>query len=306
MLGVLIGFAVIAVIVLAGYFVERIELLPVGTQRSLNLFSFYVAAPALLFVVIGEMQVRQLFSPFLVTAFAAFAVGFAVFLLLARIFARRDAATTLLGAMSASMVNSNNMGLPVAVYVLGSAAYVAPVLLMQLIVVTPLALAALDIVVRGRASWRDMLLQPIRSPIIIASLLGFLCSLFELELPDPVLEPFRLLGSAAIPVILFAFGMSLRGHRPLAVAEERAPVLLATGVKLLVVPMAAWLVGALVFGMRGQELFAAVVMAALPSAQNVWNYAVRFQRAERQVRDTVLLTSLLALPVTLLGAWLLA
>ena len=54
-----------------------------------------------------------------------------------------------IGALASPYVNAGNLGLPVAAYVLGDAAFVAPTLLLQLLVLQPTALAALDADVRG-------------------------------------------------------------------------------------------------------------------------------------------------------------
>ena len=51
---------------------------------------------------------------------------------------------TVIGALSASMVNSANLGIPIAAYVLGDAALAAPVLIFQLAIYTPIYVASLD------------------------------------------------------------------------------------------------------------------------------------------------------------------
>jgi predicted permease len=103
-----------------------------------------------------------------------------------------------------------------------------------------------------------------------------------------------------------AFGMSLRGSRPLRADEGRAEILTASLIKSAVMPLVAYLVGSLVFALHGQALFAVVALAALPTAQNVYNFAARYERGIPIARDTVLLTTLLAVPALLLIAALLA
>jgi predicted permease len=70
-------------------------------------------------------------------------------------------------------------------------------------------------------------------------------------------------------------------------------------------PLAAFALGRFVFGMEGHELFAIVVLAALPSAQNVFNYAQRYDRGVIIARDTVLITTVLCIPVLVVVALLL-
>ena len=47
------------------------------------------------------------------------------------------------GALASSYVNAGNLGVPIAVYVLGDASYVAPVLLFQVLVLAPVGLTVL-------------------------------------------------------------------------------------------------------------------------------------------------------------------
>jgi predicted permease len=125
------------------------------------------------------------------------------------------------------------------------------------------------------------------------------------QLPEVVFEPFRLLGAAAVGVLLVNFGMSLSGSRLLEPGSGRRDVILATALKVLVMPAVAFLVAHFGFGMEGHELFAIVVLAALPTAQNVFNYAQRYERGVVIARDTILITTVLCIPVLVLIALLL-
>ena len=70
-------------------------------------------------------------------------------------------------------------------------------------------------------------------------------------------------------------------------------------------PVVAWAVGSFVFGLEGIDLFAVTVLAALPTAQNVFTYAQRYETAEIVARDTVFVTTIGSVPVLLLVAVLL-
>jgi predicted permease len=71
-------------------------------------------------------------------------------------------------------------------------------------------------------------------------------------------------------------------------------------------PIVAWLFARFVVQLEGIELFAVVLLSALPTAQNIFNYAQRYERGEIIARDTILLTTLGAIPVALLIAVLLS
>ncbi|WP_433787728.1 AEC family transporter [Actinomycetospora sp. CA-101289] len=62
---------------------------------------------------------------------------------------------------------------------------------------------------------------------------------------------------------------------------------------------------ALLLGIDGDELVAVAVMAALPTAQNVFGYAVRFGTGTSLARDSALVSTVVSVPV-LLGVLTLA
>jgi predicted permease len=202
-------------------------------------------------------------------------------------------------------VNSNNIGLPLAAYVLGDPALAAPVLLFQFIVMAPIALTILDITSTKKVSFGRIISQPVRNPLIIASLLGVVVSATNATLPFLLSEPIRLLGQAAVPSLLFALGLSLAGQRLWQVRSERIDSVIATVIKLVWMPLVAWLAGRFLFDLDAEALFTVVILASLPSAQNVFNYAQRYQVAVGLGRDTVVITTVLSLPVMLLVAFLL-
>ena len=110
---------------------------------------------------------------------------------------------------------TGDLGLPIAAYVLGDAALVAPVLLMQLLVLQPLALTLLDVDASNGAgrpglSIRAALLRPVKNPITIGSAIGLLLAVTDVELPSAVHDPLALLGGMAVPAMLLAYGVSLR------------------------------------------------------------------------------------------------
>jgi hypothetical protein len=70
-------------------------------------------------------------------------------------------------------------------------------------------------------------------------------------------------------------------------------------------PVLAWFFGHFVFGLADEALFAVVVMASLPTAQNVFNYAQRYDRGEIVARDSVLITTIGSVPVLIVVALLL-
>lgn len=304
MLESLTGFVVVGVAILVGWILGRIDLLGEHGRPVLARLTFFVLSPFLLFVVLAQADVRTLFSALLpVSAIAAVAI-ITVHALVARVAWKRSIGETVIGALSAGQVNSNNIGIPLSLYLLGSAAYPAPVILLQLLVFTPITMAILDAVTFGRATlWRSIM-RTATNPIVIGSVLGTAVSVSGLELPPVVMEPAVLIANACVPILLISYGISLHGQRVLAPSGRRRDVVLASVLKLIAMPLLAWVIAEFAFGLEPHDVLIVVVLAALPTAQNVFNYSQRYDVGETISRDTVFLTTIGCVPV-LIGITLL-
>ncbi|MFF8570063.1 AEC family transporter [Streptomyces sp. CA-100214] len=297
MQGVLTGFAVIAVVIAVGYVLGlRGNLGPQG-REVLTKLAFHVASPALLFTTLATADLSVVFSSrLLVTALSTVAVaGVFVAVGVAR---RWGVGRTTIGALCSGYVNSGNLGIPIAVYVLGDASLVAPVLLFQLVLVTPVAVTILDLSGGGGEGplWRR-LLTPLRNPIALGSLAGVAVAATGLRVPAPVMDPLTLIGNMSVPAVLLAFGISLCGSTMPMRGADREPVLLAVALKAFGQPAVAWALASGVFGLRGDQLLDVVVTSALPAAQNLYTYASTYEVGERLARDAILVSTVVSVPV---------
>lgn len=295
----LTGFVVVGVAIVVGWIIGRIDLLGEHARPVLARLTFFVLSPFLLFVVLAQADVRTLFSALLPVSLIAALAVIALHAVVARTIWRRDVGETVIGALSAGQVNSNNIGIPLSLYLLGSAAFPAPVILMQLLLFTPVTLAILDAATSARSSWQRTLGRAVTNPLVLGSALGATVSVSGVPLPPVVLEPAVLIANACVPVLLISYGISLHGQRVLGARGRRRDVILASGLKLLVMPAAAWAVAEFAFGLPAQDVLVVVVLAALPTAQNVFNYAQRYDVGEPIARDTVFLTTIGCIPVLL-------
>lgn len=297
MLESLTGFAVVGVAIVVGWVLGRIDLLGEHARPVLARLTFFVLSPFLLFVVLAQADVRTLFSALLpVSAIAAVAVIVA-YALVARLAWRRSVGETVIGALGAGQVNSNNIGIPLSLYLLGSAAYPAPVILLQLLLFTPITMAILDAVTAARSSpWRAIG-RVATNPIVLGSVLGTLVSVLGIDLPPIVMEPAVLIANACVPILLIAYGISLHGQRVLGAGGRRRDIVLASALKLVAMPVVAWAMARFVFGLGAQDVLVVTVLAALPTAQNVFNYSQRYDVGETIARDTVFLTTIGCVPV---------
>ena len=312
MSGVVAGFTVIFVVIAVGYLLGRLGTLGSQGQFVLGRLVFFVATPALLFTTLASSDLSVIFSPTLAVASAtAFAVG-ALYVVVAKIWLNRPLPELTIGALSASYVNSANLGIPIAVFVLGDATFVAPLLLFQIVVYSPIALTILDMTaLRGadaeKLSLIDTVTAPFKNPIVLAGAAGLIVALIGWVPPRPLMQPFELIGATSVPGALLAFGLSLYGVRVLEKGSSpRRDVALASTLKIVVQPVLAYLMAHFLLGIDGHQLFAIVVVSTLPTAQNVFIYASRYRRGMVLARDSAFVTTLASIPAIALVTALLA
>ena len=313
MSGVLAGFATIGLIIGLGFLLAHLKVLDETAQQVLTKTAFYVASPALLVTVLGGTDVHRLLSANLLASLGSVAVAATVGALVARLVWRRDGGETVIATFCAAYVNAGNLGLPIAAYALGDAALIAPMLLVQLLVLQPSGLAVLDGLTSepspGTSRGRVMLLRataPLRNPLAVASLVGLLLALTGITLPLAINAPLTLVGGMAVPAMLIAYGISLRLGPGLGAGEPAGQVGTLVALKLVVQPVAAYLIGAYAVGLEGHDLLAVTVIAALPTAQNVFTFAMRYDRGVILARDTIFVATLLSVPAIVGITWLLS
>lgn len=144
------------------------------------------------------------------------------------------------------------------------------------------------------------------NPLNVGTAIGVLLAVTGWQLPTVLAEPIRLVGGISVPAMLLAYGLSLRlGPRP-GSDGGFGPTIVASTLKLVGLPLVATLVAAGPMGLRGHELLSVAVVAALPTAQNIFIQASAYGRGEVLSRDTIFATTVLSVPVVLVITALLA
>ena len=300
-MGLIAAFGPIWILTAAGYLARRLGLFSGDAALALSQFVFHLAIPADLFLTLA----RTPLSGYAVAPIGAFAVSTVLIIgvgwfVAGRFFGRKPGERAIWG-MAAGYVNSANLGIPIAMQVLGNVSFIIEVLLLQTLVVTPVILIVLDRYddSAGGSRFRRLASLPVRNPVILASALGVTAAATGFHPPQLVGATLTLLGGAAVPTALIALGASL--YRP-AVTEDQpaiAELSLITVAKLVVQPIVGYLVGAFVFRLSPQDLLAVTVCAGLPTAQNTFVYAQRYRTAEALASRSVLVTTTLSLATVL-------
>ncbi|MET8255102.1 AEC family transporter, partial [Micromonospora sp. NPDC005197] len=235
------AFVPIWILTAVGYAACRWGLLGEAVASVLGRFVFHLAMPAALFLALSRMPLsgfagRSLLAFGLSTAAV---VGFG-WVGASWLFGREPGERPIWG-MAAGYVNSANLGIPIATQVLGDVSFLAEVVLLQVLVVTPVILVALDrhSDPAGRVRVRRIASLPVRNPVILASLLGVACSAGGLHLPSAAGASLTLLSGAAVPAALVALGASLHRTAPSRAEPTKLELAVITALKLVAQPVIA-------------------------------------------------------------------
>lgn len=296
----LIGFTTILVVIAAGAGLAHVGVLDRRSQRTLGEIAFFVASPALMVVTISRVHLESAAAN-LAASSVSLAACFAAYVALARLRWGLPTGPLLIGGLSSSYVNAGNLGIAMAAYVVGDITVVVPTLVVQMMVVQPVALVVLDRLTGRGEGVASALRRLVTNPLTLAAVVGVVLAVTGWRLPRVAEDPLELMAGAAIPLMLMSYGAALRLSPPLGKAGHNGEVLLASVLKLVVMPVIAWSV-AVALGIEGRALLGVVITAALPTAQNIFLHATRYRVGEDVARETILITTLASLPVALLVA----
>ncbi|MGH3876808.1 MAG: AEC family transporter, partial [Actinophytocola sp.] len=201
---VLAGFGALALVIAIGWLVGRAKVLGDDAPGVLSRLSYFVATPALLLHTLADADPGVLASTTLIAIAGSAVLCGLLYVVVARWRWHQGPARLTIGVFASSYVNAGNLGIPISVYVLGDAAYVAPVLLFQVLVLSPIGLSILAGARPGQSRLR-LLTQPLRTPIVLGCAVGLGLAATGWRLPTVVREPVELLAMLAVPAALLAY-----------------------------------------------------------------------------------------------------
>jgi len=252
-----------------GWAALRLRFINDALVASLNRLVFFLFLPATLFLNIYRADIGAAFDLNLVIFFI---VSVLLFYLLTWLIASRFLAREKLGAFVQAGYRSNYVILATAIIALlmGEEALPKTALMIPFLVSTYSILAAVAFVVNAPQTEdttrlkaiRNVLLGILKTPLIIAVLIGITVNLIGLPLPTFLTLSIGYVSDMATPAALFGIGgvLSLekvRRHLKLAVA--------ATLVKNILMPIAL-IIPAVLLGFRGIELAIIAMIALTPTA----------------------------------------
>jgi malonate transporter len=282
-------------LIFLGFFVARITRQPVGALGWMNTFIVYVALPALFFQLLAKTPFERLTEwTFILGALLSTYTIFLIMFAGSMLFAGRNIAESTIKGLAAAYGNIGYMGPGLALLVFGPEAAVPVALIFCFENIVHFAVAPMMMALSGgekstplQLAW-GVIRKIVLHPFIIATAVGVAAAYLQVRPPLPVERLLEYLSAAAAPCALFAMGVTL-ALRPLKrVPHELAPIAV---LKLILHPLVCYLVLSWVGNFSEVWLFSAVLLAALPTATNVFVLAQQYHVWVERASASILLTT---------------
>ncbi|MGR4863005.1 AEC family transporter [Caulobacter sp. LARHSG274] len=289
-----------------GVSLARLRLFDARMSTGLSAYVYWIGFPALLLHALSRVGTPDRALSLGLAAYGACALVVVALMVGIGVAARWTREERAGAALSASLGNSAFLGLPIAAAVLGpeAARLSAGVVAVDFVVVAAIGVGLLGWA-GGRSTWRS-LMQALRNPIVLAAITGTALALAGLALPGVLDRAVAAAAASGSPVALVALGVALGQTgvpaagvpcdppaEPPAPIPPWPPILAAAFAKLVLMPAGVWIAAGLV-GAPPAFRLGATLLAATPTAVNVFIQTKAYSVFERGGARTVALTTALS------------
>jgi malonate transporter len=298
-------------LIVAGYACRLRGLLGAHATSEINRLVVWLALPAVLFDIMANTSFQALYQPHFFLVFLAASLLVFSATLLWQLRTGKHLADACLAAMSSAYPNVGFIGFPLLLVVFGKSSLM-PTTIATIIVVCIVFAIVIALIETGlqterhpRHLARKVCAALLKNPLIIAPLLGVLCSATGVVMPAGIEQFLKLLGAAASPCALVCIGLFLADQRlknqaygtPGSKRAMHAPAWLSL-IKLGVQPAVTWLLAFMVMPLATDMRHMAVLLAALPTGTGPFMLA-EYYRRDGVISSNVILISTVASMATL-------
>ena len=212
MFQVFLGLTPFIGITLIGFFLGKIKIFDLQKAKIFNLFSFYIAVPALIVKLvalsdIGEIDLTQISSYFLMQLTS----GIIAFLLTKNVF-RRSTPESIIWSLTVALSNHVILVLPIAEIFFGGSTVtqISSIILMDSVILLSVISFFLELTVKKKIKLIQFLKNLILNPMILAILIGLFIRISNINIDETPFEYIlSRLAACVMPVGLFAIGIIL-------------------------------------------------------------------------------------------------
>lgn len=294
-------------LIFIGFVSGKIKKIPLTGLAWMDFFIVYVTLPALFYRILAKMPIEELAQVSFVvgttlTTLICFVLSFSIGLLI-----RREIPNATIAGLAGGYGNIGYMGpgLVLATIGPGAAVPVALIFCFDSILLFSLVPFLMALSSRSKSGFGPVALEVVKRialhPLLIASALGVLSAAADIRLPQSLDRLLEFLQGASAPAALFTLGVTV-ALRPLTRVPAEIPIL-AT-VKLVIAPVIALLILSTIGNFEPNWVYAAVLMAALPPALNVFVFARQYNTWIEEASSSVLFGTAISVVTLTAVMWL--
>jgi predicted permease len=290
-----------------GFFCGKAARRPESGLAWMQFFLVYAALPCLFYRLIADKPLDQVLNWSYVAATTlstacAFALSYGAGLW----HTRGDMPQAVMQGVAGSYANVGYMGPPLVLSALGPAAS-APVALIfvfdnfLIFSLVPLLMAVAGIEKRSLpATVADIARKVATHPFNLATAAGVVASMTHLELPAALDRMVAWLAGAAAPCALFLLGVTV-ALRPMQRMPGEVPALVV--IKLVLHPLLVWVLLSAIGDFVPAWAYAAVIMAALPPALNIFVISAQYNVGVERASACLLVGTLVSVATLTAFLW---
>jgi malate permease and related proteins len=256
-------FSIIAI----GYFFRRKGVITETAVPELNSIAYYLGLTTLVFTSIVKYDLKEIFNIGIIkTIYTTFAI-FIVIVFFIVYFLKINIKTKGAMAVSSFRCNMAFIGIPIIIAAFGDIAAAKTAIIIAFMTPVNVIFAIIFFKVLGgdanKKNYGRFLLDFIKDPILIASILGILFSYFRIIIPAPIMNLLNILAGLAVPLALLTIGASFRFSH---IKKNLKLLIPASVLKLLVEPFIAFFIGWYLFKIEAVNVSIVVILFAMPLA----------------------------------------
>lgn len=291
-------------VIAAGAFSRKINILPEEASKYFNKFIFYFSAPAIVFLSITTIDTSELMSylPFLgVNIFIIF-IGY-IFVFLIMKLTSVDPVRKGVLIYTGNGGNVIYFGFPILLGLFGTEHFNLGVLY-GTVVITFGDLMGFYLLGVNKGNkgidLKGVTLDFVKNPIVFATFLAVIAVVLGIIIPKTITDSLETLGRTITGLALFSLGVYLYGKLNL---ENLKLNLISCFFKLIALPSIAFVTAYFVFGMRGVAAETSVIMAAMPTAVFSLIVAEAYDLDRKLTSNTIVMSSILFLITINMWTW---
>lgn len=261
----LLALCPVALLIALGVFLKQTTFQEELLWRGMERLCYYVLLPSLIIYSLtsadfGELELFN-FSMALIVSTLLIAV---LLIVLRYFFAIGGDGPTFTSVFQGGIRYNNYVGLSVASTLFGQTG-VTLVIVANAVLVPIINIICILVFAHyctTKSSFGGVLKQIVFNPLVSSCVIGSLMQIMGVQFPEVINSMMHSLGRAALPLGLLCIGAALQLN---SIKGEFAPILVASGMKLILLPLVALIV-LTIFDLKGPELVVGLLMLVLPTA----------------------------------------